>query len=150
MGSNRVLAMLLAVSAVCLAVTSAMFLEREMQADTYTFDPRAQPTAVYGMQVVVPKSSREAFFAAVKTFASVNGFKERMKLVMTDSDLTYIDLWRSDIAIGGGNFFEAPEFELAFYIDPNRGGSVQAATKLGEDLAGIVADVPGVSVSRTK
>ena len=39
-----------------------------------------------------------------------------MREVKPGTDLTYIDLWRSDIAVGGGNLFDVPDFELAIYI----------------------------------
>jgi len=142
--------MSLVACALSLAVVAVVCLEREMQADSYSFNPREQPSAVYGMRVVVPQSSQDAFFAAVKSFAGANGFQEKVRSIKAGSNLTYIDLWRLDIAIGGGNLFEAPEFELAFYIDPTKGGSLQAATKLADDLTRLVSELPGVSVAQTK
>lgn len=148
MASNRVLA--IALAAFGIALGSTVLLERKMAGEMYTFDPRAQPSAVYGLRVTVPPSSRVSFIRVVREFAASNGLAEKVRVVKPGTDLTYIDLWRSDIAVGGGNLFDAPDFELAFYIDPTRGGTVQAASQLADDFATAVSGVTGVTVARTK
>jgi hypothetical protein len=120
-----------------------------MAIDTYTFDSRAEPSAVYALRITVPQSSQGAFFAAIKAFAPANGFNAKVKRVKEGADLTFIDLWRDDMAIGRGNVFEAPDFELAFYIDPKKGGTEQKVLEVGGALEAAVSDVSGVSVVRT-
>ncbi len=77
MRPNNAWAIVLA--AISLALGSTIFLEHRMPGEMYTFDPRAQPSAAYGLRVTVPPSSREAFLSVVREFAASNGFKEKVR-----------------------------------------------------------------------
>lgn len=121
-----------------------------MADSTYTFDFAEGRSAVSALKITVPEAQWGRFFGDIKKFAERNNFEVRVARPKADKDLVFVDLWRPDMAISGGNVFESQEFEIAFYIDPEKGGTQESAVEVATDLKDTVAKVPGVKVSQKK
>ena len=118
-----------------------------MTETSYTFDFGEGRSAVSALKITVPQDQWERFFGDIKKFAERNNFEVRVAKPKPDKDLVLVDLWRPDMAISGGNVFESLEFEIAFYIDPDKGGTPESAAGVASDLKDTIAKVPGVQVS---
>lgn len=117
-----------------------------MTETTYTFDFGEGRSAVSALKITVPQDQWERFFGDIKKFAERNNFEVRVARPKPDKDLVFVDLWRPDMAISGGNVFESLEFEIAFYIDPGKGGTREVAAEVEQALKNAIASVPGAKV----
>ena len=113
---------------------------------SYTFDFGEGRSAVSAIKITVPQYQWERFFGDIKKFAERNSFEVRVAKPKSDKDLVFVDLWRPDMAISGGNVFEPQEFEIAFYIDPEKGGTPEVAAEVEQALKNAIASVPGAKV----
>jgi hypothetical protein len=125
----------------------ALLLGARLMPDTsYTFDFGEGRPAVSALKITVPQDQWERFFGDIKKFAERNTFEVRVAKPKPDKDLVFVDLWRPDMAISGGNVFEPQEFEIAFYIDPEKGGAPEVAAEVEQALKNAIASVPGAKV----
>ena len=58
----------------------------------------------------------------------------RIGRVEPNADIVFLDLWRSDTILTGGNVFDKSDFHFHLYIDPSKGGTASRARMLVEDL----------------
>jgi len=102
------------------------------------------------VNVTVPRKQWDTYFAQMREFAEANDLKIRVARLKPDQDVFFVDLWRADVALIGGNFPDAPEFVAGVYIDPSKGGSIEMADALVERMKVSLAKVPGITVKQTK
>lgn len=121
-----------------------------MATDIDDFNWSAGKSAVHVVEMVVPHESRNAYFSQLRAFANENKFGLAITTFPRTKDQYTIELWRADIALSGDNEFDPQDFELAFYIDPNRGGTLETALELLKSLNETVATVPGITIKQTK
>jgi hypothetical protein len=133
-----------------LLVLALLVGARFMPETSYTFDFGEGRSAVSALRITVPEDQWERFFGDIKKFAGRNNFEVRVAKPKPDKDLVFVDLWRPDMAASGGNVFESLEFEIAFYIDPSKGGTQESAVEVATDLKDALAKVPGVMVRQSE
>lgn len=93
----------------------------------------------------VPVSSHGDFFNRLRHFASDNGFSFRNPRIDPDKERYGIDMFRRDIAIGGGSYPSSEQkFDLSFYIDPKQGGTIETVNALASKLRDAVRDIASV------
>lgn len=113
----------------------------------YTFDMGRGRPAVHTIEMTVPKASWEALFGKLEKFGKKNEFEAYIRRVKKDVDLFFIDLWRADIAISGSNAVDLEKYDLSFYIDPDKGGTVETVTELTFELEEAISDVPDLKLT---
>jgi hypothetical protein len=100
--------------------------------------------------MTVPSDKRDAYFKRMQEFAEGNDFKMRIGRVSPDAEVFFVDLWRSDTVLTGGNVFDTPDFHFHLYIDPARGGAASSARELVEGLKRFMWAGLGIAVRDEK
>jgi len=140
-----------AVSLLMLVVwIGARIMVSEQQVAIYDFEHKAGRRAVHSTVVTVPREEWDTYFDKMREFANGNGLKVRIKRLKPGFDIFFVDLWRPDAALTGGNVFDTPDFHTHFYIDSDKGGTPEMAAALVESMREFVSQVPGVTIKQTK
>lgn len=113
----------------------------------YTFDLGSATTAPQSIYITVPREKWDGYFEAIEKLAVENGFKHQIRRVKKDVDLFFINLWREDVAVNCVNYSRVEEFDLAFFIDTTKGGTVAAVEELISIFEKELSAIPGVSVT---
>ena len=122
----------------------------EQQVAIYDFEHKAGRRAVHSTVVTVPREEWDTYFDKMREFAKSNDLKIRIKRLKPGFDIFFVDLWRRDAALGGGNVFDTPDFHTHFYIDPDKGGTPELAGALVESMKEFVSQVPGVTIKQRR
>jgi hypothetical protein len=147
--ASRIRAWIIALGILVLVVLIGVrFMASESQSNDFDF--QAGQKSVHDVSVTVPRNKWDTYFTQMKEFAKENSLQIRIARVHPDHDVFFVDMWRGDIALVGGNVFDSPEFVTGFYIDQTKGGTVAAADVLVESMKQTLANVPGIVVAQTK
>ena len=119
-----------------------------MRVNLESFDWGSGRSAVLATNFTIPKESWVDFFERLESFARANKFEFSKSRIHPTKEQFSIDFTRADIAMSGANIFDPLEFDLAFYIDPSKGGTPQKAEDLERMLEQSMSTVPGLLAVR--
>jgi hypothetical protein len=126
----------------------AHLMSNDNVAERNDFDFSAERKSLHNLLVTVPVQMREPYLRRMKEFAIANELKFRIGHSV--KDVLFLDLWRPDVILTGGNVFEPSEFQFHEYIDPAKGGSEDRASALVDRMKEALADMPGITVTEVK
>jgi hypothetical protein len=118
--------------------------------ERHDFDWGSGRASVHKLVATVPREEWGAYFGQMREFARESGLKIRVARLKPDRDIYFVDLWRDNVMLTGGNVFDSPEFHSAIYIDPDKGGTVAMADVLFDRLKQILQKVPGAAIEQSK
>ena len=130
--------------------TGVRVMVSEQQIVEYDFEHKAGRRAVHSTVVTVPREEWDTYFDKLRGFAKANDLKIRIKRLRPGFDIFFVDLWRRDTALSGGNVFDTPDFHTHFYIDSDKGGTPEMAAALVESMREFVSQVPGVKIKQRR
>lgn len=122
----------------------------EVAGDRHDFDFGTPRKSVANIVMTVPSEKRDAYFKRMQDFAEGNELRMRIGRVSPDAEVFFIDLWRSDTMLTGGNVFDTPDFHFHLYIDPAKGGAASQAKVLVESLKRSMSSELGITVRDEK
>lgn len=122
----------------------------DRQYEDFDFDFGVGRQSVHNLIATVPPSRWDLYFAKMREFAKENNFKIRIARLKPDHGIFFVDLWRNDVAMMGGNVFDTPDFHTHVYIDPVKGATNDMADALVERMKVLLTKVPGTTIKQTK
>lgn len=142
------------IAAVILLVLVTILGARNMASDRqytdFDFDLGTGRMSVHKLIATVPREEWDTYFDKMREFAKANDLKIRVKRFRPGFDIFFVDLWRSDVLLLGGNVFNTPKFQTYLYVDPDKGGTPEVAAALVDSMKEFVSQVPGITIKQTK
>ena len=100
------------------------------------------------MKLVVPHQSWGQFFSQLKGFAHS---RRSAYCAHPSHQRTVHDRYvGKDVAASGENVFAPEEFQIGFYVDPNKGGTPDTVARIVEDMKKYLSEVKDITITQTK
>lgn len=98
----------------------------------------------------VPDALLQSFYSYLEKFAASQKFEFSKSRIHPEKEQYSLDFTRPDVSISGDNIWGPNSYDLAFYFDPNMGGSMQLAEDILIEMNASIRDLSGVKFTRKK
>ena len=131
-------------------ILGARNMTSDRQYADFDFNLGTGRMSVHNLIATVPREEWDTYFDKMREFAKVNDLKILIKRSKPGFDIFFVDLWRSDVLLMGGNLIDTSKFQTYLYVDPDKGGTLEVATALVDSMKEFIAQVPGITIKQTK